>query len=51
LIEANVAAVLGRFLTEKPNYNAGRTTFIYSGEISNVLLSAAGNAPSPLNRS
>ena len=44
-------AVLTRFLADKPNYNAGRTTFTYLGDISNVLLSAAGNAPSLLNRS
>jgi arylsulfatase len=45
------ASVLPRFLVMKPNYNAGRTTFNYSGVLSNVLLSAAGNAPSLLNRS
>src|SRR6516165_3567633 len=44
-------AVLTRFLAPKPNYNAERTTFTYTGELSNVLLSAAGNAPSLLNRS
>jgi arylsulfatase len=40
-----------RFISPKPNYNAERTTFTYSGELSNVLLSTAGNAPSLLNRS
>ena len=44
-------AVLTRFLAPKPNYNAERTVFTYTGELSNVLLSAAGNAPSLLNRS
>jgi arylsulfatase len=44
-------ALLTRFISDKPNYNAGRTTFTYLGEISNVLLSGAGNAPSLLNRS
>jgi len=44
-------AVLTRFLAPKPNYNAERTTFTYTGGLSNVLLSAAGNAPSLLNRS
>jgi arylsulfatase A-like enzyme len=43
--------VLTRFISPKPNYNAGRTTFTYVGELSNVLLSTAGNAPSLLNRS
>jgi arylsulfatase len=43
--------VLPRLLSLKPNYNAGRTTFGYSGVLSNVLLSAGGNAPSLLNRS
>jgi arylsulfatase A-like enzyme len=45
------ATTLTRFLSDKPNYNAGRTTFTYAGELSNVLLSGAGNAPSLLNRS
>jgi arylsulfatase len=45
------ASTLTRFIAPKPNYNAGRTTFSYSGVLSNVLLSAGGNAPSPLNRS
>src|SRR6516165_5823429 len=44
-------AVLTRFLAPKPNYNAERTVFTYTGELSNVLLSSAGNAPSLLNRS
>jgi len=44
-------AVLTRFLAPKPNYNAERTVFTYTGELSNVLLSSAGNAPGLLNRS
>jgi len=44
-------SLLGRFISDKPGYNAGRTTWTYSGELSNVLLSGAGNAPSLLNRS
>jgi arylsulfatase len=45
------ADLLLRFIGPKPSYNEGRTTFTYSGELSNVLLSGAGNAPSLLNRS
>jgi arylsulfatase len=45
------ATTLTRFISPKPNYNAGRATFTYSGELANVLLSGAGNAPSLLNRS
>jgi arylsulfatase len=45
------ASTLARFISVKPNYNGGRTTFSYSGVLSNVPLSTAGNAPSLLNRS
>jgi arylsulfatase len=45
------ASVFTRFISAKPNYNAGRTMFTHSGELSNVLLSGVGNAPSLLNRS
>jgi hypothetical protein len=44
-------ALLTRFISPKPNYNAERTVFTYTDELSNVLLSGAGNAPSLLNRS
>jgi arylsulfatase len=40
-----------RFISVKPSYNAGRTTFTYSGELANVPFSDAGNAASLLNRS
>jgi len=45
------ASRLTRFISDKPSYNEGRTTFTYTGPIANVPFPGTGGAPSLLNRS
>jgi len=42
---------LTRFISEKPSYSPGRTSFTYTGPISNIPFAETGTAPSLLNRS
>jgi len=42
---------LPRFMGTKPSYTTGRTTFTYSGEISNVPFPGVAGAPNVLNKS
>jgi len=43
--------ILPRFLGPKPSYDAGRTDFVYTSEVTNVPFPGVAGAPKMLNRS